>query len=89
MRFWEYVRTFANNRVREAYMSRHYHERRCPCCKLWTSEVGGALDIIDEGNGFEVMQCRQCKTWSRWDYRPGMIIVLADPWKVDTLPVRA
>lgn len=86
MRFWEWLRSVANNRVRERYMDRHGHDRRCPRCDTWTSEVNGALEVRDEGNGFEVMLCKRCRTWSRWDYRPGLIVVLADPWEVATLP---
>lgn len=84
--FWEMVRDYANRRVREQYMRRYHHERRCPCCQTWTSEVGGAAKVIDEKNGFEVMQCNRCKTWSRWDYRAGMVVDLAEPWQVQTLP---
>ncbi len=89
MKFWERVRQFANGRVRAAYMRRHCHERRCPNCQVWTSEVDGARDVRDEGDGFEVMQCNQCQAWSRWDYRPGLIVVLAEPWRVETLPVQS
>lgn len=77
---WERLRSFASAKVREAYMDQHHHERRCPCCDTWTSEVGGAAAVRDEKDGFEVMQCKRCSTWSRWDYRPGLIVVLADPW---------
>lgn len=84
MTFWERVRDFANRRVRAAYMERARHERCCPCCKTWTSEVRGCADLRDEGNGFEVMQCNRCGTWSRWDYRPGLIVVIADPWQVES-----
>jgi hypothetical protein len=86
MTFWERVRSYANAKVRAAHMAKYHHERRCPCCNTWTSEVGGAAAVKDEGNGFEVMQCKRCSTWSRWDYRSGLIIDLAEPWQVETLP---
>lgn len=86
MTFWERVRAYANSRVRHQYMAKHHHERRCPACQTWTNEVGGAAEMRDPGDGFEFMKCNKCSAWSRWDYRPGLVVVLADPWQADAVP---
>lgn len=71
--FWEKVRYYANKKVRRQYMDRVRHDRKCPNCKLWTSEVGGAYKVdYSELEHVEVMTCRHCGYASRWDCR-GMI----------------
>ena len=71
--FWEKVRHYANEKVRREYMDRVRHDRKCPNCKLWTSEVGGACKVdYSELEHVEVMTCRHCGYKSRWDCR-GMV----------------
>ena len=66
--FWERVRYYANKKVKRQYMDRVGHDRKCPNCKLWTSEVGGAYKIDYHDNEYlEFMECRQCHYKSTWD----------------------
>ncbi|CAO4179120.1 hypothetical protein [Methylorubrum populi] len=78
LEFWTRVRAFANGKVREAWMNRYGHERRCPVCDRWTSETGGARSIRQDGDWHEIMTCDGCGGESRWDCR-GMLPELALP----------
>lgn len=70
---WEKIRYYANEKVKRDYMKRVGRDIKCPNCKLWTSEVGGAYKVdYSELEHVEVMICRQCNYPSRWDCR-GMI----------------
>ena len=75
-RFWYWVRDLAQRQARAAYMRVNHHDRKCPVCLRWVSEMGGAEECQDSGEYFEMMQCKQCKQWSRWDCR-SMLPVLA------------
>jgi hypothetical protein len=88
LRFWTWLRDFANHRVRAAYMRKVGHDRKCPQCKTWTSEVDGARQVLDDGPMDQVMQCNRCRTWSRWGMET-MIPYLREPWIVQTLPPTA
>jgi hypothetical protein len=81
-RFWTAVREIAVTRLRTAYMRQYYHERRCPVCTTWTSEVGGARAVKDEDDRYELMQCARCDSWSRWDMVISMLPVLAKDQKI-------
>ncbi|AGM46897.1 hypothetical protein AD45P2_00400 [Alteromonas phage vB_AmaP_AD45-P2] len=72
-RFWEAVRHLANEKIKKQYMKKTGHDRKCPNCNTWISEVGGAasVDYADE-DWLEFMKCRQCGYKSLWDLR-GMI----------------
>ena len=66
--FWEKLRHYANKKVKRQYMDRVRHDRKCPNCKLWTSEVGGAYKVDYTENGhIQTMTCRQCGYTSRWN----------------------
>ena len=64
--FWEKVRYYANKKVKRQYMNIFRHDRKCPNCKMWTSEVGGCKSIDDRGH-HELMECNQCGFASKWD----------------------
>ena len=89
MTFWEWVRAYANKRVRRAHMDRAHHERRCPNCRVWTSEVGGCAALVDDPSDpwSELMMCSQCGFVSRWDCR-GMLPVIAAVHPADARPLR-
>lgn len=76
-KFWEWLRAFANKKVREAHMNKFHHERKCEQCNTWTSEVDGCEKLIDDPDDpmFELMTCKKCGHISRWDCR-GMLPVL-------------
>ena len=76
-RFWKWLRSFANKKVRSSYMNRVRHERLCEKCGTWTSEVGGCAKLEDDPTDpyFELMTCNKCKHISRWDCR-GMLPML-------------
>ncbi len=74
--FWEKVRAYANEQVKRQYMERFKHDRKCPNCKIWVSEVGGAYKVdYTESDHIEKMTCRQCGSSSKWDCS-GMIPTL-------------
>lgn len=76
--FWEKVRHYANRKVKRQYMDKFRHDRKCPNCKLWTSEVGGAYKIdYTDNDHVEVMTCRQCNYKSRWDCSSGFMTLSA------------
>lgn len=59
-------------------MDKYHHDRKCPNCKLWVSEVGGVTKLeYLEFKYEERMTCKQCGYTSRWDCR-GMVPVLFD-----------
>lgn len=75
---WEKIRHFANEKVKRKYMNRVRHDRKCPNCKMWTSEVGGCCSIdYSNDDHIEIMKCRQCGYKSKWDCR-GMVPTLHD-----------
>lgn len=77
MTFWEKVRKYANEKVKEAYCSR-YGALKCRVCKLWSSEVGGCTIRFEDEFGFLISTCNQCGQETRWDERNGIVLVLAD-----------
>lgn len=65
-KFWKFIEEYSSKKVRQIYMRRVRHDRKCPNCKRWTSEVGGCATIFDEGS-LQLMKCKQCNYVSRWD----------------------
>lgn len=76
--FWEKLRSFANGRVRKAYMDKVHHDRKCPRCQTWTSEVGGCAGMRDDGDWHELMKCNRCGYESRW-FVGSMLPIIDDP----------
>ncbi|MEE9532714.1 MAG: hypothetical protein V3W52_17180 [Syntrophobacteria bacterium] len=74
-RFWERLREYANNKVREHYMNTVRHDRKCVRCNTWTSEVGGAAKL-EQDDDYDYMTCKKCGYVSKWDCR-GMLPILA------------
>jgi hypothetical protein len=76
-KFWEWLRYYANQKVRDYYMAKVHHERKCECCNTWTSEVGGCakLEEAPDDSMCELMTCKKCGHVSRWDCR-GMLPTL-------------
>lgn len=77
-KFWIWLRDFGNKKAKEAYMETYHHDRKCPNCKLWTSELGGAKSIVDDGDYHELMECIQCGYKSRWNLT-SMVPFLDEP----------
>ena len=68
-RFWKWVRSYSNKKVRDDHMSKFHHERKCIKCNTWTSEVDGCAKLEDDPTDamFELMTCNKCGHISRWD----------------------
>ena len=75
MTFWERVRAYANKRVREQHMQKCRHERKCPRCNTWTSEVDGCKSLETFGQS-ELMTCKKCGYTSKWFMNHGPLPVL-------------
>lgn len=79
MRFWRWVHALAERRIREIYMDRHKHDRRCPNCGRWGALGGfdwaGKRDI---GDWHEGLTCLACGHESRW-FMGGMLPELDEP----------
>lgn len=75
---WKWLRDFSNKKVRECYMARVYHDRKCDRCESWTSEVDGCKKLTNSECGdFELMTCNKCLHVSKWDCRgmmPTMVV---------------
>jgi len=67
MTFWERVRDYANNKVKEQYMRKFRHDRKCPRCSTWISEVGGCAGVEDVTSVLQEMGCKRCGYVSTWD----------------------
>jgi hypothetical protein len=84
--FWTAIRDFAARRVESAFMREYYHARKCPNCRVWSHQVGGAKDFRSDPDGrYDYMQCNQCEEWSRWD-GTYLMPVLAEPWRCQAIP---
>lgn len=67
-KFWLWLRKLSNKKVKQHYMNRYYHDRKCPNCNIWTSEVNGCKSLIDTECGvYQFMECSQCGWISRWN----------------------
>ena len=66
MTFWGHVRKYANEKVKEQYIKKHRHDRKCPRCNTWISEVGGYKSLSDWGIK-QLMTCEKCEYISVWD----------------------
>jgi hypothetical protein len=69
--FWLWLRKYANKKVKKQYMEKWKHDRKCPQCNTWLSEVGGAEKFWAEGD-YDYMVCKKCHMTSKWDCR-GML----------------
>lgn len=72
--FWIWLREYANKKVKQHYMNRVYHDRKCERCGTWTSEVDGCARL-EQDDDYDYMTCKKCGHVSKWDCR-GMIPVL-------------
>ncbi len=80
-RFWRRVRAIAEGRVRDHYMRRCKHDRRCPNCGTWGALGAGfdwsKLRPVDGAPWQETLPCLQCGYVSTWDCA-GMIPTIAE-----------
>jgi len=82
-KFWEWVRAYANKRIK----SEHMHSRKCERCLLWTSEVGGAKSITDSADlCTQKMECNWCGHVSIWDMTSMMPFLIYDPAFKESTP---
>lgn len=84
-RFWEWLRSYANKKVRRCHMNLVRHERKCERCNTWTSEVNGCKDLQDapDDSMFELMTCNKCGHVSRWDCRGMLPTLVKSNWQDD------
>jgi len=73
-KFWLWLRDYANQKVRDIYMDRIHHDRKCERCNTWTSEVNGCAKL-EQDDDYDYMTCNKCSHVSKWDCR-GMLPTL-------------
>lgn len=76
LRFWRWIHTFTEKKIREAYMDQFNHDRKCPKCNRW-----GALGGFDWKHKREIdpwhdgLTCTNCGHESIW-YMGSMLPLL-------------
>ena len=89
MLFWEWLRDYANKKVKENYIKNYFHDRKCERCGTCLSEVGGCAGINDDSKYpmFERMECKKCHHVSIWDTRLMIPVLVPNPYKNYTSPI--
>ena len=66
--FWEWLRDYATKKIREDYVNKYHHDRKCPQCDTWISETDGcdSVESDSETTSVEFMICKKCGHKSKW-----------------------
>lgn len=80
-RFWRRIRAIAEARIRDLYLDRRKHDRRCPNCGTWGALGAGfdwaKLRIVEGHPHLDTLPCLQCGHVGTWDCR-GIVPVPAE-----------
>lgn len=81
VRFWRWLHTYSERRLRESFLGWWKHDRKCVNCKTWGS-VHGAWSVVREvGPWVQAITCERCGYESHW--RMDSMI----PYLAETQPV--
>jgi hypothetical protein len=65
--FWRWLFELSKRKLKRAYLDNHGHDRECPHCSTWISEVNGCVSYkIEEYKPLGHMVCKKCKKVSVW-----------------------
>lgn len=68
IKLWYWLFKLSKKKIKRNYMDAYRHDRECPNCKVWTSEVGGVISLnYQESTKQEIMECKQCGYKSVWN----------------------
>jgi len=66
IKFWEWVREYANKKIKDEYMRKYHNTQKCPQCNTWSWEVGGWSEKSHSDGDIEVLCCKKCGHESKW-----------------------
>jgi transcription elongation factor Elf1 len=76
IKFWKWLKEYAERKEEEAYLDSHYCDQKCPLCNTWQGTVGGWREVVDAAEGRTRMTCNKCGQSTLWvDLGPVMTYV--------------
>lgn len=86
MRFWTWLKLFAERQECKAWMDRYYCDQRCPKCDTWQANCGGwrNVELDTPAPFYDVCTCGKCgQQTTLFDFGMGYIAV--DPVTLEHL----
>ncbi len=78
MRFWTWLKKFAECKERQCWVETRFSDQLCPHCKTWQGNCGGLAGSVQVDQMHDRLTCGKCGKDSTW-FIGAPVLILVDP----------